>query len=206
MQDPNYTHVAADLADLDSSGKALKAALEDLDLSQLTEVHFIHNAYAFLPVGLLPNLDANEIRRSIDVNLVSGVLLSQIILSVFAKSKIALRMIFISSPAATIGIPGATVYCATKAGVESLVRGIHSETSYYSNPVKCISFMPGRIDTGMQTEMRSYSKDQFPVVDRYKGFHEKGELQDPKKVAKIFCENLIERDVDSGHAYSINEF
>ena len=66
--------------------------------------------------------------------------------------------------------------------------------------------MPGRIDTEMQAEMRSYSKEQFPMVDRYKALHEKQELQSPEKVAKLFCENIMEGKFESGKSYSIDNF
>ena len=134
------------------------------------------------------------------MNLVSAALMSQALLSFFETTNIPLKIILMSSPAASIGIPGAAIYWAAKAGMEALVRVIHSEISFYKNAVKCISFMPGRIDTDMQAEMRSYSKEAFPVVDRYKGFHEKGELQNPKSVAKMFCENLMEKDFEAGRA------
>ena len=201
-----YSHLLIDLNAIVLMKDLLGKCLERNDLSNLDEIILIHNASVFGPVGLLPSLHDDDIQNSLNLNLVSGAVLSQLLISHSVKMKVPLKILFISSPAAMIGIPGATIYCIAKAGLESLVKGIHSEIPYYQNSVKCVSFMSGRIDTEMQTEMRSYSKDRFPMVERYQGFHEKGELQKPGFVANIFCENLILKDIESGRAYSIADF
>jgi len=204
--DSKYIHLTVDLSDIEKLTTLLTDWIENGDLNKYSELHFIHNASVFWPVNLLPLIETKDLQKSLNINFTSAAVMSQILISKLQPIGLPLKITFISSPAASIGIPGAAPYCAAKAALESLVKTIHSETSFYKTKVECISFMPGRIYTEMQAEMRSYSKEQFPMVDRYKALHEKQELQSPEKVAKLFCENIMEGKFESGKSYSIDNF
>src|SRR4051812_44542989 len=58
----NYTHLSFDLADLNAP-ETLIQKLKSMNLTSFSEIFFIHNASAFWPVGLLPNLKADEIQK-----------------------------------------------------------------------------------------------------------------------------------------------
>jgi benzil reductase ((S)-benzoin forming) len=203
---PRYVHCTADLENQKQCIDAIDSKFNGIGQTQISEILIIHNASVFAPVGMLSNLSPESISSSFQTNFLTPLYLTQYLIQFAEAKKLTLKIIFISSPAASIGIPGASIYCATKAGVESLVRGIHAETPYYKTLVICASFMPGRIDTEMQAEMRAYSKEQFPTVELYQAFHKNGDLKDPKLVAKLFCENLIQKELQSGRSYSIGEF
>ena len=52
--------------------------------------------------------------------------------------------------------------------------------------ISAVSVAPGIVDTDMQATIRSVSADDFPMVERFIGFHENGDLVAPDDVAKAF--------------------
>ncbi len=206
-----YLHCAFDLESVEEFLPALGEKLEEVALLQgpVTELLFIHNASIVRPLGLLSQIDPDEMRESMDVNLIGPFRLYQSILGFIVAHELPARLILISSSAAANAIPGMNLYAATKAALEMLVRGIHSEAPYLGatseKNIVSIGFRPGRMDTPMQTEMRATSPTDFPVVGRYIETHREGKLRDPAEVAKKLVEHLVVGSVESGRIYSFDE-
>ena len=199
----NYRFVRVDLSDSQSLRALDKALLECS--SNMGRILFIHCAATAAPIGLISNLSADEVSTGMSTNLLAPILLSQRILQLSSKVKTPLRMIYISSGAASRAIAGSNVYCIAKAGLEMLVKGIHTEINYLDNAVECIGLRPGVIDTRMQEQLRSYDEKRLPEVKMYQDFKAKNLLRSPDSVAKSIFDTLIARPVESGKIYGIDE-
>lgn len=132
--------VAGDLG-TDAGIDALFAAAADL--GELTGV--INNAgatYRFAPLDQTP---AEEIRRTIEVNLTAPILVARAAVAVLGRGGVVVN---ITSGAATIGSPGEYVhYAAAKAGLDLATRGLGLEVA--DRGIRVVAVAPGLIDTDL---------------------------------------------------------
>lgn len=68
-----------------------------------------------------------------------------------------------------------------------------------------IAFSPGVMDTNMQEQIRSTSKEAFKDLDRFKGYEEKNILLPVENVANALVDLLLSKDVDSGKVYNVKD-
>jgi benzil reductase ((S)-benzoin forming) len=101
----------------------------------------------------------------------------------------------ISSGAALKTYAGWSLYCASKAGIESFVRCTAAEQEREAHPFHLVNIGPGVIDTEMQGSIRASSAEEFPSITRFVGLKNSGSLQSPQHVASV-----IARIVDDGFA------
>ncbi|MCB1583909.1 MAG: SDR family oxidoreductase [Xanthomonadales bacterium] len=87
----------------------------------------INNA-AISQTGFLQNQSATEIKRVLDVNLLSPILLSQQLLPWLKHAKSA-QIINIGSSFGAIGYPGFSSYCASKFGLRGFTQALGRELS-----------------------------------------------------------------------------
>ncbi len=78
------------------------------------------------------------------------------------------RIINVSSAAARGIIPGATAYCVSKAGLETLTKIVAAETQ--GTGICVVSIDPGEVDTMMQFQLRSMPLEQLGE-ELYTYFH-----------------------------------
>ncbi|KRB80453.1 oxidoreductase [Nocardioides sp. Root190] len=132
--------VAGDLG-TDAGIDALFAAAADL--GELTGV--VNNAgatYRFAPLDQTP---AEEIRRTIEVNLTAPILVARAAVAVLGRGGVVVN---ITSGAATIGSPGEYVhYAAAKAGLDLATRGLGLEVA--DRGIRVVAVAPGLIDTDL---------------------------------------------------------
>ncbi|MBF4163788.1 SDR family NAD(P)-dependent oxidoreductase [Nocardioides acrostichi] len=103
--------------------------------------------YRFAPLAGTP---AEEVRRTIDLNLTSAVLVAQQAVRSMSRSRGGQGgvIVNISSGAATLGSPGEYVhYAAAKAGVDTLTRGLGLEVA--GEGIRVVGVAPGLIDTDL---------------------------------------------------------
>lgn len=92
------------------------------------------------------NLDEATWRELIDVNLTSTVALVRAAVPAMQRAG-AGRVVILGSVSGARGIAGHTVYAATKAAVEGLVRSLAREAGAFGVTVNCVA--PGWIDSPM---------------------------------------------------------
>jgi len=132
-------HIPFDLLDLDGIPRLAREA----GLLGGVEA-FVANAAIGLG-GLLPLTTPAEIRRCVDVNLTSSILLAREV----AKGMLARggSMVFISSVAAKAGLNGLSAYAATKAGLLGFSKALARELGPVG--IRCNSILPGYLGTEM---------------------------------------------------------
>jgi len=203
LKGERYAFVRFDLADAARVDDAVTPALESLAQRAPASVCLLNNAATAGPVGTLGRLAASEITSAVVVNLAAVVTLTNLFCRVFADPEMPRRVINVSSGAAQTALPGESVYCVAKAGMEMLTRALAAEQQAAS--FRAITVRPGVIDTDMQVFARSQSPDVLPSVELFKGFHRDGRLVAPSVVASKIVARLVVGDVEHGRTYSYQE-
>ncbi len=178
----SYHHFVLDLAESSKLEPEMNQIMEKA-VDGASSLTLINNAGTIDPIGLAGNLDANDIAKSIAVNLTAPMILTGAFIKGSAASDIQKRVLQISSGAGRKGYEGWSSYCAGKAGLDRFTESVQLEESNKLNGVNLVSIAPGIIDTNMQGKIRSSSEDEFPLVDRFKDYKSSGQLSSAKEVA-----------------------
>lgn len=203
LKGEHYAFVRFDLADSARVDDALTPALSSLAERKPASVCLLNNAASIGAVGTLGRLAAGEITSSLVVNLAAVLTLTNLFCRIFADAGMARRVINVSSGAAQNALPGESVYCVAKAGMEMLTRALAAEQQ--AATFRAITIRPGVIDTDMQVFARSQSPDVLPSVELFRGFHRDGRLVPPAVVAAKIVDKLVVGDVEHGRTYSYQE-
>jgi len=154
-------------------------------------------------IGPMAQLESITIKNTMDLNLMSPMILSIGLINAFSSEQLQIKLAHISSGAAFSPIHGMGPYCISKAGLE-MMSGILSE-EYADNNISSITIGPGVVDTGMQTQLRETNPDQFKRHEDFVQFKEQGHLQDPEFVGQKISDFIIKGNYQSGKYYEINE-
>lgn len=134
---------------------------------------WINNAGVLDPIAPLRELELEQFRTHLDINLV-GVFLGTRAFVRMHRARAAAEgaptdacLINISSGAAWGGYAGWAAYCAGKAGLDRLTESVQLEEA--ETGLRAYAVAPGVVDTAMQEKIRGCSSEQFPMVDK---FHE----------------------------------
>lgn len=167
-----------DLAAVEDLRDACASALRGASLGVL-----LLNAAVVEPVGAVGAVADADLASAVAVNLTAPMVLTNAFLAA-RPAGLPTTVVFVSSGAAHRAIPGWAAYCATKAGAEmffDVVAAEHPDVTVHN-------VNPGRMDTGMQADLR---RSDFPDRDMYVSAFENGELPDPADVAdRIIAEHL----------------
>lgn len=106
--------------------------------------------------SLVKMLNSKKIKNVFDINFNSQVLLTQQLLKQKKLNK-KTSLVYISSIASKIGIPGTSIYAASKAALNGFVKVLASELSIQE--IRANSICPGIIITPMGTEAIDLSDD-----------------------------------------------
>lgn len=194
-----------DLSEAAAKASDVRAAFERIKARNPSEVILVNNAAASGPTGLLHGLAVDQIESAVLANLVAPTILAREFVATFRDLRATKRIIHVSSGAAVKALPGSSVYCAAKAGLEMLARCCAAESEHARDGIEHVAFRPGTMDTRMQADMRSYSAEEVPIVELFRELHRKGMLRKPEVVAEAMIRGLIGSKVESGRIYSIDE-
>ena len=185
-----YRHVAFDLAGIGAGAADLERELAPLlgRSAPPTRIGLVNNAAA--PEGLMPlaALDAPLLARTYAVNVVAPIWLMGFVLR-RSPANTALRIVNVSSGAATGGFPGLAAYGSSKAALRLAGMSLASEWDRPPNSdetrrdAAILSYEPGVVDTDMQRHARSRPPDVFPWVTMFKDFAARGVLVAPERPA-----------------------
>jgi NAD(P)-dependent dehydrogenase (short-subunit alcohol dehydrogenase family) len=128
--------VVADVADRAAAGALVGAAVERH--GRLDAV--VANA-GLGWAGAFETMDPDRISELVDVNLRAPVLLARAALPVLRRPG---ALVFVTSIAGLVGVPGETVYSVTKAGLETFATLLREEV----DGVTVSTVAPGAVDTG----------------------------------------------------------
>jgi len=176
------TNIQADFADaaaVERAGDELERRIAGAPFDRAV---LINNAGVVGPVGPLEKLEAGELQRNLEVNLVAPIQLMRRFLA--ATERIALRRVInISSGAGRRPVFGWSAYCAAKAGLDMASRVVALEAEARGLAVEVVSLAPGVIDTGMQATVRAMEAADFADVERFRAMKAEGVLRPADAVA-----------------------
>lgn len=173
-QDVRVDTHACDVADERSMAQAFEKAGK---LGPLGGV--LNNAGVLEPISPIADIDVAGFEAHLRTN-VTGVLVG--IKHAFAARTKGreLRIVNISSGAATHGYRSWAAYCTGKAGVNLMTEVAAAEAP---EGVSVVAVAPGIIETRMQRTIRSTSQDRFPDVGKFHQLKESGALLHPVDAA-----------------------
>ena len=138
----------------------------------------VNNAGATLHVGTLAQTPVDVVRRVVDLNLTSAILVARRAMHELHAGGV---LVNVSSGAATTGSPGEYVhYAAAKAGVDALTKGLAIEAA--PRGIRVVGVAPGTIDTGVHADAGDPGR---PVRVAQK--HPMGRVGQPEEVAAVIA-------------------
>jgi benzil reductase ((S)-benzoin forming) len=198
LDHPAYRHTALDLGDAATLEAfcvgPLDAAARD---GRWARLGLVNCAAALGPIGPVSRLPAAALARAFAVNAVAPLRLTGALLA--AAGRRPLRIVDVSSGAASRPYAGWAAYCASKAALRMAGQVVAEEAVRYppgpAGPpdLAVVSYEPGVVDTPMQAEVRASPLDAFPELERFKELHARGRLVPPGRPAAEVAD-LLERD------------
>jgi len=186
-----------------------ESAFDSEDLRSAESVTFIFNAGILGPIDRIDRLEVYDIQENLTGNLVGSAIAVSKFLNYTQALSIPKLFIQITSGAALPerAKPAWSLYCASKAGQEQLIRSVAIEQENAERPAKLININPGVMETAMQELIRSTPKSTFPEVDRFIEMKEKGQVASPAEVAKGIAQ-FIEHfnELENGQRYDYDHF
>ncbi len=184
LHDPRYEHFLVDLSRPDDAGAWLGAFLADVrSRGPLERVALVNNAGRVEPIAPASGLELDELERSFALNAVVPLWIMGRFIDAFRESD--LRVINISSGAATKPYRGWEAYCASKAALR--MGGMVAAEEAGERKLAIVSYSPGVLDTPMQRVVREAPAENFPDRQRFVELHEGGSLIHPKLPAERIC-------------------
>ncbi|MDQ8186856.1 SDR family NAD(P)-dependent oxidoreductase [Pelagicoccus sp. SDUM812002] len=181
-------------------------ALESEPIEESESVIFIANAGRLGLLQPIQNLDPFEIEETIAANLTHSALAAAAFVSRVESLPIPKAFLQISSGAALPERPKASwsLYCASKAGQEQLVRAIAKEQDTADNPTTFVNINPGVMETAMQEQIRNTSPKAFPDVEHFIKLKEEGRIPSPDTIAAEIAKLLDNpSSLENGKTYNI---
>ena len=191
--------VVCDLSDLEQ----VKLAGTDI-IQRYPRIHgIIHNAGIIGPVGRMFSVSDAAWNETMTVNLLSVQLLTRILYPAMVEAS-RCRVTTISSGAAVNSLVSWSAYCSSKAALDMWTKCLADEGA--GDSVSAISIAPGIVDTNMQATIRSATKEDFPMVDRFIQFHKNGDLVDPDDVARALFKLMTSHTMEqSGLRFDVRD-
>ncbi|MBW2241455.1 MAG: SDR family NAD(P)-dependent oxidoreductase [Deltaproteobacteria bacterium] len=140
---------------------------------------WINNAGVLAPIAPLRDVDLDEARTHIEINLLGLLTCCQAFVRHVHTREGGGALINISSGAARKPYSGWSVYCAAKAAVDRLTECIDLEER-----LRAFSVAPGVIDTDMQALIRSTDEADFPDLPRFVAMKRDGRYNTPAFIAE----------------------
>ncbi|MGR3766545.1 (S)-benzoin forming benzil reductase [Rossellomorea sp. NS-SX7] len=200
-----YEYVGCDLSNPGETENVMKRIGSSVFNSGANRIYLVQNAGVVTPISPSGQVENTELAKSVNVNLVSPMIITNEMLKASEGSESQLIMVNVSSGAGSRPVYGWSTYCSTKAGINMLTETVSLELSNKGSRHKVIAFSPGVMDTDMQGTIRSSSEEAFADVENFKRYKEQGMLRDTDTVAGVLVELVTEADVESGKLYHVND-
>lgn len=183
-----------------------ETALAATSLEDSSSITFIANAGRLGQLKRAQNLDPYDTEQTLAANLTASALAASAFLKRTQDLAVTKTFIQISSGAALPdrAKPSWSLYCASKAGQEQLVRSIALEQASNPNPATFINIDPGVMETAMQEQIRSATPNEFPDVDRFIKLKEENRIPSPDTIAQKIAELITKpADLQNGKTYTL---
>ncbi|MFF2089298.1 (S)-benzoin forming benzil reductase [Paenibacillus sp. NPDC058174] len=191
-------YFAYDLNHVNDIEALIEAVFEVINFKEQSQgegIYLINNAGMLAPVAPIERSPAEQMIENVHINLLAPMIMTSNFIKRTDKMKLDKRILNISSASAKYLMPSQSCYSAAKSGLDTFSKSVSIEQQGKEYPVRVVSVYPGMIDTEMQAQIRSVSKENFPFVDQFAQIAEEGKLQTPQYTARklldlLFSENF----------------
>ncbi len=142
------------------------------------------NAAVIHPIGDSWELPPDLWAQNIQINLIGAFYTVRAFLPAMVERDEGV-LVFVSSGAASHPIPGWSAYCAAKAGMDHFAANLVEELALRQVGVRIHVLYPGIVETAMQEEIRRQPLGRFPLVEKFRAYHEAGWLRPPEEPATL---------------------
>lgn len=165
---PKFVAVAADIG-TEEGRKLITDKVESLSAKKSKPLRFlVHSAGTIDPIKSILDIQQEEIRKALVVNLEGPMLLSTALYPFLSDETNAGRILHVSSGAAHGAPPvGWGAYGISKAAFYQAFKTMDKEFKHLGGSVRVGSFKPGVVDTAMQGTIREAPKESMPVVGNF---------------------------------------
>ncbi|RDW19862.1 (S)-benzoin forming benzil reductase [Oceanobacillus chungangensis] len=202
----SYHHYSCDLTDHNALQSTYEQISELLLTVDLTSLQLVNNAATIEPISPSINITSEELIQHFQLNTIAPMLLTNFFLKKAFESEIPFMAVTITSGAADRPIYGWSAYGSSKASINMFTKTVALEQEELATGNKVIAFNPGVMDTEMQEEIRSSSKEQFSDVESFINFKKNNLLNDPRLVAGVLIDILNDEGVMNGKIYDIKNY
>ena len=200
-----YEFVPCDLSQPSQTEAVFREVGTKVFGTEAEKIYVVQNAGVVTPIDPSGEVDNGALEMSVHVNLLSPMIATNEMIKAAKSSDSKMIMVNISSGAGSRPVYGWSTYCATKAGVNMLTETVSLELSSKHSRHQVIAFSPGVMDTDMQGEIRSSSKESFADVESFQRYKDEGMLRSTDTVAGVLLNLITESDVESGKLYHVND-
>jgi len=188
LQHTNYTFVECDLSNA--------AAISEIDFdSEVNELILINNAGQIGNVRRLSEQQQPDFEEVLGVNILAPMQLTWQCLHGLKNTQ-KVKIVNISSGAATRAIPGWAAYCASKAALDRFSETVQREEIEKGSNVRVWSVAPGVLDTAMQEKIRSASPNDFSSSVTFLDLKRNDELTAPQVAAEKLYRLIVDEKID----------
>jgi NAD(P)-dependent dehydrogenase (short-subunit alcohol dehydrogenase family) len=198
--------VRVDMTDPMSADAIVRGAIAPLATRAWDEILVVANAGVLAPIGPTALKDPAEVLRNIHTNYATPVMFMSAAVAAFQSHACRKTVLNISSGAAQRSLPGWSLYCGAKAGVEHFVRTLAIEQAATPHPLRAINVNPGLIDTAMQAAIRESSAEDFPAVGMFIQRKAAGELRPPEVVAAAIARMVDDARLEGGARATVDDY
>lgn len=154
IQNSNLVYIQTDLSEEKSAESLVTQAINHLESIDVLVCNFgIKADNLFMRMSLI------DWKRVIDLNLTKTFEINKLVLSHMLSKRLEGRIINVSSIIGSIGNPGQSNYCASKAGMEAMTKCLACEVAKRKITVNCVA--PGFIDVGMTSSLSEEIKSEY---------------------------------------------
>lgn len=193
----NYTHLSLDLSEVK---QVAEIAFEQQE--HFKKLVLVNNAGTLGEIKYLGDLTQKSIENAIQLNFTAPFVLLNNFIKAYINSFHEKVVINISSGAGKNPYDGWSEYCSTKAGLDMLTKVAKKELDLKKvDHFYVFAASPGVVETNMQEQIRSTSKTEFSLLDKFIEMKENNVNKSPAQSAKELL-----RLVENPTAYQENIF
>lgn len=201
-----YTHLEKDLSHLIDLQEINEEITNRLESRQIKKLYLVNNAAILGPINQGMYYEPEQLAIHVQINTLAPMVLMNHFLKVSNKKQIPFTGVTITSGAAERPVYGWSAYCSTKASINMYTKTVGLEQEVEGTENKVFAFSPGVMDTNMQAEIRSRTKEQFKDVESFRQYKEMNALRDPKKVGQILVKLLLDEKIENGKVYYVTDY
>ncbi|GAB3060762.1 (S)-benzoin forming benzil reductase [Virgibacillus ainsalahensis] len=201
-----YHHFSCDLGDTSALEETIQGITEIIFTEELTTFYLVNNAGVVEPVDQAMHIKSENLLKHFQVNSIAPMVLMNSFLKKASESGVPLFGVNVTSGAAERPTYGWSAYCSSKASVNIYTQTVALEQEELNTENKVVAFSPGIMDTEMQKQIRSSSKEEFVDVETFKNYKENNILKSTEAVGGVLVDILTDEGIINGKIYNVRDY